>query len=573
LLGVFAHVVMATTRSTCPDGQCGIVTPVITKGTALLQSRKQVAWAPQTQGNTDMQEIGIFSEYLPLCDPAIVQETCQKLGGSTESPSVSWAVLADLLSADSLATVQVLLGFREDQPAVSCNELCTSVVEYVRRSGMMMPDSSDVACRTVQGSTTCDVNVDPADLMDMLGSVDIEELSDDGPQITPKQQSEGGNAHGARPLEISNGRGSSEGLDALLGHANRTHTASTPGTLESLDSLHYSGLEILERFANLFRFYPSIRRDGQASSPEVALLQKQGDIRDRTVEGLIATRATQAKAWLATILREMAGRRTAGFRNTWFGGSGSKTAEQVRQRVLRTMNFIEEEMVEGLRFIYPANDARDNICRGNIGAYVWTRGGSEDKGYEETPAEGIFLCGSSADPFTGYCGVDQDNRYFVYLCRAWYEVASPSSQVSLLIHEAAHHAGPKDVTYDKGQMKSNNQANQLNNAANYQNFALDISKSVQLVEPRTSRPPTPSSGCSDLNGSCDYYRKKGFCSSSEHIRKNCRKTCGVCGPAPAPAPSASCSNIDGACDYYRKQGFCSSSDHIRKNCRKSCGVC
>merc|ERR1712117_340481 len=52
-----------------------------------------------------------------------------------------------------------------------------------------------------------------------------------------------------------------------------------------------------------------------------------------------------------------------------------------RQRVLRTMNFIEEELVLGLRFVYPADSAQRKICGGNIGAYVYTRGGGQEKGY------------------------------------------------------------------------------------------------------------------------------------------------------------------------------------------------
>jgi len=86
--------------------------------------------------------------------------------------------------------------------------------------------------------------------------------------------------------------------------------------------------------------------------------------------------------------------------------------------------------------------------------------------------------------------------------------------------------------------------------------------------PRPAAPrvpaPSPSSTCADIDGACEYYGKEGFCATSDHIRKQCRKTCRVCG---------SCSDIDGACDYYKKHGFCASSDHIRKNCKKTCGVC
>jgi len=115
--------------------------------------------------------------------------------------------------------------------------------------------------------------------------------------------------------------------------------------------------------------------------------------------------------------------------------------------------------------------------------------------------------------------------------------------------------------------------------------------------PAPARPaPTPAaapsvpapSGCSDIDGACEYYRKQGYCSSSDHVRGQCMKTCGVCNSAPAPAPArpaprppatpsvpapSGCSDIDGACEHYRKQGYCSSSDHVRRQCMKTCGVC
>jgi len=208
---------------------------------------------------------------------------------------------------------------------------------------------------------------------------------------------------------------------------------------------------------------------------------------------------------------------------------------------------------------------------------VYTRGGVQDKGYEETPGEGVLLCGPSEDPFFRTCGVDQNGRYFVYLCKAWYEVAPPNNQISLIVHEAAHHAGPTDVTYDREQMKRNSQADQLNNAANYQWFAQDIAQSVQLADPRVV--------CTDLDGGCGYYRDQGYCANNDHIRKHCRKTCGICvaGPAPRPAPpppapapppsTASCADLDGGCAYYREQGYCANNDHIRKHCQKTCGLC
>jgi len=76
------------------------------------------------------------------------------------------------------------------------------------------------------------------------------------------------------------------------------------------------------------------------------------------------------------------------------------------------------------------------------------------------------------------------------------------------------------------------------------------------------QPATSVGSCADLDGSCAYYRDQGYCASSDHIRKHCQKTCGLC----------SCADIDGACAYYRSQGYCS-TDHIKANCARTCGEC
>merc|ERR1711972_113309 len=78
-------------------------------------------------------------------------------------------------------------------------------------------------------------------------------------------------------------------------------------------------------------------------------------------------------------------------------------------------------------------------------------------------------------------------------------------------------------------------------------------------------PPVPApSGCSDIDGACEYYKNHGYCSSSEHVRQQCMQTCGVCNSAP-------CVDKDGACAHYKSQGYCS-TDHIRQHCAKTCGV-
>jgi len=80
--------------------------------------------------------------------------------------------------------------------------------------------------------------------------------------------------------------------------------------------------------------------------------------------------------------------------------------------------------------------------------------------------------------------------------------------------------------------------------------------------PAPVRPPAPVGACTDLDGACAYYRAKGYCASSDHIRTQCRKTCGLC----------NCADIDGACAYYRSKGYCS-TNHMKTQCARTCGAC
>merc|ERR1740139_596631 len=79
---------------------------------------------------------------------------------------------------------------------------------------------------------------------------------------------------------------------------------------------------------------------------------------------------------------------------------------------------------------------------------------------------------------------------------------------------------------------------------------------------------------------CSYYRTQGWCSTSESVKTQCKKTCGFCGgasptPTPPPTPSlGSCKDTEkNHCSYYRKQGWCSTSESVKKQCKKTCGFC
>jgi len=214
----------------------------LSKDSVLLQSRadelvnRAASTATQRlEVEPIMQEGRQLPRSSPLCDPSIVDQTCRKLGGSKENPSVSWALIADLLSANSLAVAQDSLGFPQGQPAVGCMELCAAAKDYVLRIGKVLPPLSDMACRTAGVNTTCDVEVDPDDLKRRLGAMDSDSLPDEGPQIVPEEDT-GDTAHAgeARLFKLSAGVGSQGGLGKILGRAHPSD-GNADGNADGLD--------------------------------------------------------------------------------------------------------------------------------------------------------------------------------------------------------------------------------------------------------------------------------------------------------------------------------------------------
>lgn len=614
LLCVFfrAH---ASSATSCADGfssACLVGAAGASKGAVLLQSRasmQRLAPMPHDRkGEPPMRQA--------LCDAALVEQTCQKLDNSivAEGSSVAevqWEAIADLLSASSsdVHAMREALDLVDGRLTVGCMELCTAVLDFFRASDMVLPLASDVACRTIRGSTTCDVDVDPEDLVQKLSTTEDDDLPDEGPRIVPGER-EGSLDEDTDAAMAKEVQGQPELMEFSVDTVPKDSLNALLEAREELPHevvaapLRYDPWKLAERIANLFHVYPSTGNSVSVSWPDAVLLQenssRETSNKDTSidVERRIAAREGQAKAWLATILRELSGRRASSFRQRWFGGAGSKSAEEVRQRILRTMNFIEGELSQGLRYIYPADEAQGTICRGNIVAYVWRSGRAADRGYEETRGP---VCRESDDPFARSCGKDPEGRYFVYLCRSWYERARQNSQIAILVHEAAHHAGPSDVTYNRNQMQKNSQADQLNNAANYQNFAQDVAQSSPTAAPRVPTPAGPEPDCfklTDLYGACQYYKDNGWCERSASVRAQCARTC-TCGasrpaptlaptPAPTPLPTpiptpvptplptqppSTCADAYGFCQYYKDNGFCKDSQNVRRQCRKTCGLC
>eukprot|EP00418_Pyrodinium_bahamense_P017490 CAMPEP_0179127058 /NCGR_PEP_ID=MMETSP0796-20121207/60173_1 /TAXON_ID=73915 /ORGANISM="Pyrodinium bahamense, Strain pbaha01" /LENGTH=468 /DNA_ID=CAMNT_0020825835 /DNA_START=41 /DNA_END=1448 /DNA_ORIENTATION=+ len=340
----------------------------------------------------------------PLCNTADVTRTCAKLNGGQQSIDVSKAQLMLALSANqsSIDSMWEALGLEAAGDRVGCEALCQALVEYINKVGVAPPNTNS-ACCTVNGKTTCNVDVSPERLHSMMTDMksNINEFRpDDGPMVY-------------------------EFLTEL-----DEEVRTIPPRLRGV-------WDYVEVTANFFYIYPSSGADLNLNT-EV----------EPTAEA--ALQAIPADQYIAAQNAEV-------------------VDAQVRDRIQRSMNFVSSQLPT-MRFVYPANSARDNVCStaGAI-AYVW-RNPARGSNYRVTTGP---VCSNNVDPFRSKCALDRSGRYFVYLCTAW-PGTTQVFQVATIIHEAIHHTGPDDITYDTTQMRYQSQTQQLDNAANYENFAMDV---------------------------------------------------------------------------------------------------
>jgi len=498
--------------------------------------------------------------HLPLCHERIVRQACRRMNGAPEgsSPSnISYSLLQDQLSADSDSMEKMwrALELPAGQAAVGCEALCSSVIKYVNAIGAQLPPSSDVACYSVEGTNQC-AEADPYILAQMLGAVQDDPLPDQGAQMAPEDGGEEVRSEeGPHLMQVSTSSDMSVagGLRRSSRRTNSSVDLATPPLAAAasapLSACPYSNWEIVERIASIFRMYPSDGRDLRISMPAPALIQGAwADRAPNEVATRIAASTAQARAWVSAVLGEMEEQQTGELRTKWFGGTGAPSDADVRSRVMRTMNFIARELLDGVHYVYPADEAQDTSCGGTTVAYVWKfRTGAS--GYVETRGP---VCEEGQSPFSKACGMDREGRYFVYLCKRWFDDIGENSQISTLVHEAAHHAGPGDVTYSKTQMQQLARTSQLDNAANYQYFAQDVAQSawgcadsedVNVGNLRCT--PSPCQ-CPSFSSLCDDSRY------GSEVRQKCPATCGDCtAPAPTTAvPTTSTSPTTSLQGFY-----------------------
>eukprot|EP00429_Kryptoperidinium_foliaceum_P032724 CAMPEP_0176131438 /NCGR_PEP_ID=MMETSP0120_2-20121206/66540_1 /TAXON_ID=160619 /ORGANISM="Kryptoperidinium foliaceum, Strain CCMP 1326" /LENGTH=719 /DNA_ID=CAMNT_0017466813 /DNA_START=1 /DNA_END=2160 /DNA_ORIENTATION=+ len=563
----------STSTQTAFDGTSLLQSGLNRHVTTALGPHGRKNWLPRLRRGKMMhveQEPSLA--HLPLCHPTIIQQTCRRLNGGQDATTVKVANLREILSAEN-GDVRLLLQKLRLNPVhgrLSCARVCKASVRHFLAKGIRLPPASDLACYSVGGREDCDVNVSPTELIRSLGRSSKESDNvEDAVAIAPDGQSEdpsSGAKDGVRLYSVGIGGSVNERVTAWASAevAAEVSGARFPSMLQEDRSEHrrqtrsarrkrgcpYEARKLLSRMANLFRIFPVDTPSMVVTRPEKhhdwkhggrphrrspeSLIGDSADSAADSVEVAIEKSNAKAKAWMSAVILEMQNMQTAAFRAKWFGGAGFKTEADIRSRVLRTMNYVEREFMDGIRYIYPADSAQHTACSGNVVAYVW-KYASEASAYKETHGP---VCDDVSAAFRSQCGIDKEGRLFVYLCRRWYEsIESDLSRVSILVHEAAHHTGPSDVTYDKVQMRALSQADQLHNAANYQYFAEEVTQAAWGCADATSVTDLPFT-CTPAPCHCASFASLCYSSTwGAQIRERCPATCGACNAPPATGTS------------------------------------
>jgi len=513
-------------------------------------------------------DLGDGPSSIPMCSSDIVRETCERLnGGVVGSVTVNLTTLAEILTTNA-SNGSCLQQLFSSTP--TCVDLCNASVAWLQASAaVIMPNATDVACWTHEGVTNCDIDVSPHSVALLTNTT----VSPDHGEVVPNGT--GGHAttsHGrGRPLparvvnlvqyQSANKHGELAGNDHKRGTLKRLSSlANGQVQLKSkfalLDgSVRYDTCDdVAIKIANLFRIHPSNGREVTISGGGHANITKggsgQGALLQRNDIGpMIAQYQQIALAWATTVIRELMDNNAAEFRQEWFRGQGTFTAAQVKTRILRTFNFVERELQDGFHYVYPGDNAIGGSCGGTTLAYVtgWVNSAS---GFYETVGPTCDPSASDGDGIQKSCGIETGatGKYYMYLCN-WINQFDKQTQISTFIHEAVHHSGPGDKSYDESTMKTMAQSLQLDNADSYAGFGRTVVESAWGCA-QESTVSVSGYSCGANNAPCPCGTLSSLCGTNTEVRSKCRATCGLCAqptglpsvgggvsPTPPPAPT------------------------------------
>jgi len=184
----------------------------------------------------------IIAEVPPaVCAPEVVEETCALLSGSdTVNPDdVQQALSA---TQDSIVRLWAALGLGQAQTVTratkaGCDVLCSKLAQFIDAT-MVLPNSSDVACRPNYNGMLCDIDVSPNSVRKLVpvSSKDMPDMHDE--EILRNQ-----------------GRSRPRQSDTLI---------DLPDPMKVAAARHKSEIEYdlehaAERLANLFRIFPAAK--------------------------------------------------------------------------------------------------------------------------------------------------------------------------------------------------------------------------------------------------------------------------------------------------------------------------
>jgi len=379
------------------------------------------------------------------------------------SDVVGWPQIRLALSAKQEAIDKFKDAMGLEGEFIKCSDLCRSLVSIAEQNGKTLPNASDWGCYEVGASTFCDVDVDPGRLGAFMGKSNTTVAYDD--KHTTDSEINSGNTSLLSYRKITTESVNPPQQTSVLQQDSpndEEHNDAYGDTLKQ--GIPYSTVSFVVRMLNEFRIYCSTGKlhisSGKSSLIEADTERNQGAI------GILAV---QAKGWVSAALNEMGAYKTRAKRAEWFN-----TAASTRTRILNTLNFVMRH-IDNFNYIYPASScSRDcgGVSGGGTLAYVCQNVGPD--GYSESVGpvcRGSGACGDC-------CALDSRGHRNIYLCQRWYEWPQESVRIGTIVHEAVHHCGPSDQSYDERVMKGLSIQKQLDNAASYQNFVRDVAASA-----------------------------------------------------------------------------------------------
>ncbi|XP_071121451.1 uncharacterized protein [Mytilus edulis] len=98
------------------------------------------------------------------------------------------------------------------------------------------------------------------------------------------------------------------------------------------------------------------------------------------------------------------------------------------------------------------------------------------------------------------------------------------------------------------------------------NQRTDLINNPAVTVPTPPTPPPNPLLCPDSDSNCKHWKQ--YCSTNDHVAKNCPGTCDTC---PTPPPDPVCPDLDPSCHLWAT--YCAHNDYVRDHCFNTCNNC